>query len=77
MKPDPYRNFLVRMICTCYPPPPYLQLRDSEFKQHADYSSLITRAKNAKGKDEEGHRTEFINLAESAKLLSKSGKETK
>lgn len=54
-----------------------LILRDSEFKQHADYSSLITRAKNAKGKDEEGYRTEFINLAESAKLLSKSGKETK
>lgn len=54
-----------------------LILRDSEFKQHADYSSLITRAKSAKGKDEEGYRTEFITLAESAKLLSKSGQESK
>lgn len=54
-----------------------LILRDSEFKQHADYSSLITRAKDAKGKDEEGYRTEFISLAESAKLLSKSGQESK
>jgi len=49
-----------------------LLLRDSEFKQHASYDSLIARAKSAKGKDDEGYRTEFINLAESAKLLAKS-----
>jgi len=49
-----------------------LLLRDSEFKQQASYNSLITRAKMAKGKDEEGYRTEFISLAESAQLISKS-----
>jgi Ca-activated chloride channel family protein len=47
-------------------------LRNSEYKQQADYDQLIARAKAAKGKDEEGYRTEFISLAESAKLLSKS-----
>jgi len=47
-------------------------LRDSEFKQHSDFDSLIARAKAAKGADEEGYRAEFISLAQSAKLLSKS-----
>jgi len=47
-------------------------LRNSEYKQQADYDQLIARAKAARGKDEEGYRTEFISLAESAKLLSKS-----
>lgn len=54
-----------------------LILLDSEFKQQANYDALIDRAKSAKGKDKEGYRTEFINLAESAKLLSKSGQESK
>lgn len=45
-------------------------LRNSEFKQKSDFDRLISRAKSAKGKDEQGYRTEFINLAESAKLLS-------
>jgi len=45
-------------------------LRDSEFKQHSDFDSLIARAKAAKGADEEGYRAEFISLAQSAKLLS-------
>jgi len=49
-----------------------LLLRDSEFKQNADFDSLIARAKGAKGTDEEGYRAEFISLAQSAKLLSKS-----
>jgi Ca-activated chloride channel family protein len=49
-----------------------LILRNSEFKQQAGYDSLISRAKLAKGKDEEGYRSEFISLAENAKLLSKS-----
>src|SRR5690606_17651489 len=47
-------------------------LRDSDFKQQADYDELIKRAKGAKGGDEEGYRAEFIRLAESAKLLAKS-----
>jgi Ca-activated chloride channel family protein len=47
-------------------------LRGSDFKQKSDYSNLISRAKSAKGTDEEGYRTEFISLAQSAKLLSKS-----
>ena len=47
-------------------------LRDSEFKQQSDYLSLINRAKKAKGTDDEGYRAEFIRLAESARLLTKS-----
>jgi Ca-activated chloride channel family protein len=47
-------------------------LSDSDYKQQADYESLISRAKAAKGKDEEGYRAEFINLAKNAKELSKS-----
>jgi len=47
-------------------------LRDSEYKQQSGFDNLIEIAKNAKGKDEEGYRTEFIGLAKSAKLLSKS-----
>ncbi|SFC62432.1 Ca-activated chloride channel family protein [Parapedobacter composti] len=48
-------------------------LRNSEYKQQADYDSLIARAKGAKGKDDEGYRAEFIRLAESAKLLAQHG----
>ncbi|WP_345954508.1 von Willebrand factor type A domain-containing protein [Mucilaginibacter sp. PAMB04168] len=47
-------------------------LRDSEFKQNAKYDEAIKRARAAKGSDNEGYRAEFIKLAESAKLLSKS-----
>ncbi|WP_257667616.1 vWA domain-containing protein [Parapedobacter tibetensis] len=47
-------------------------LRDSEYKQQSGYDELIARAKAAKGVDGEGYRAEFIRLAESAKLLSKS-----
>jgi len=47
-------------------------LRDSDFKQQANYDQLIKRAKGAKGVDDEGYRAEFIRLAESAKLLAKS-----
>lgn len=46
-------------------------LRNSDYKQQSAYSRLIARAQLAKGKDEEGYRAEFINLAKSAKLLSK------
>nr|WP_199081238.1 VWA domain-containing protein [Pedobacter sp. ASV19] len=47
-------------------------LRNSEYKQQSDFTNLIARAKAAKGKDDEGYRTEFISLAENAKLLSKN-----
>ncbi len=47
-------------------------LRDSEFKQGARYDDAIKLARSGKGTDHEGYRAEFIKLAESAKLLSKS-----
>jgi len=49
-----------------------LLLRDSEYKQQSGFKSLIEMAKGAKGKDDDGYRAEFIRLAESAALLSKS-----
>lgn len=45
-------------------------LRQSEFKQEASYDQLIGIAENAKGKDKEGYRSEFIKLAKSAKLMA-------
>jgi len=47
-------------------------LRNSEYKQQANYDKLIARAKAAKGPDDEGYRAEFVRLAESAKLLATS-----
>ncbi|MFC0316721.1 MULTISPECIES: YfbK domain-containing protein [Olivibacter] len=47
-------------------------LRNSDFKQQANYDALINRAKSARGADSTGYRAEFIRLAESAKLLAKS-----
>ena len=49
-----------------------LLLRDSDFKQKANFDQLITRAKASKGKDEEGYRAEFIRMAENARDLSSS-----
>jgi len=49
-----------------------LLLRDSDFKQKADFDQLIVRAKASKGKDEEGYRAEFIRMAENARDLSRS-----
>ncbi len=48
-----------------------LLLRDSEFKQKATFENAIALARAGKGKDENGYRTEFIQLAENAELLSK------
>lgn len=50
-------------------------LRQSEYKSDASFSSVIKMAKNAKGNDEEGYRSEFIRLAENAKLLAKDNKD--
>jgi Ca-activated chloride channel family protein len=47
-------------------------LRDSEFKQGSSFDNVIKMARAAKGTDYEGYRAEFVKLAESAKLLSKS-----
>ncbi|MCF2488787.1 von Willebrand factor type A domain-containing protein [Dyadobacter sp. CY347] len=52
-----------------------LLLRNSEFRGKAAYQSVITRAKTALGKDEEGYRAEFVQLVKTADALS-SGKET-
>lgn len=49
-------------------------LRQSEFKADASFDHVISLARKAKGKDEEGYRAEFVRLAESAQLLAK-GKE--
>ncbi|MDB5157537.1 MAG: Ca-activated chloride channel family protein [Mucilaginibacter sp.] len=47
-------------------------LRDSQFKQNSKFDQLITMAKSAKGKDEDGYRAEFIRLAESTKNMMKT-----
>lgn len=46
-------------------------LRNSEFKSTSSFDNVISLAKNAKGKDEEGYRSEFIKLAENAQSLAK------
>lgn len=48
-----------------------LLLRSSEYKQHSSYQQVITLAKNAKSTDDNGYRSEFIQLAQSAMTLSK------
>jgi Ca-activated chloride channel family protein len=48
-----------------------LLIRDSEFKQNANFDEVISLAKSGKGKDDNGYRAEFIQLVENAKLLSK------
>ncbi|MCK5103343.1 MAG: DUF3520 domain-containing protein, partial [Cyclobacteriaceae bacterium] len=45
-------------------------LRESQFSQEADISSVIKLAKGAKGDDEEGYRSEFIRLVESSRFLA-------
>lgn len=47
-------------------------LRNSEYKQNANFESLIKRAKATKGKDDEGYRAEFIRMAEDVRALMKS-----
>ena len=47
-------------------------LRDSDYSNQLDYQQLIGLAKAAKGKDEEGYRSEFIRLIKAAQLLVKS-----
>ncbi|GAB2809928.1 vWA domain-containing protein [Ferruginibacter profundus] len=44
-------------------------LRNSAYKQNTSYEDVIALATNAKGKDVNGYRAEFINLAETAAAL--------
>ncbi len=46
-------------------------LRNSEYKSNTDYQNVIELAKNSKGQDIEGYRSEFLKLVESCMLMSK------
>jgi len=46
-------------------------LRDSKYKNNVSYTTLIAKAKEGKGADEEGYRAEFIKILESSELLQK------
>ena len=52
-------------------------LRNSEFKSASSYSDVLNLARKAKGSDEEGYRSEFIHLVESAEMLAKAHPEPK
>ncbi len=45
-------------------------LRESKFSQDASMASVIDLAKGARGKDEEGYRSEFIRLVEASRFLA-------
>lgn len=49
-----------------------LLLRNSQFKQSSNFNQVISLAKGAKGKDDQGYRAEFIRLAESTRDMAKS-----
>jgi Ca-activated chloride channel family protein len=46
-------------------------LRESNYKGNSNFKGIIKLAKEAKGKDEEGYRAEFIRLVETAELLKR------
>jgi len=46
--------------------------RDSQYKGNASFDQVLTLGKQAKGKDDEGYRAEFLHLVESAQLLGSS-----
>jgi Ca-activated chloride channel homolog len=46
-----------------------MMLRDSEHKGNADFESILSVARDAKGSDVGGYRTEFLELVEKAKQL--------
>jgi Ca-activated chloride channel family protein len=47
-------------------------LRDSEHKGTATYAAVLELARQGRGKDPDGYRTEFIQLIESARALAES-----
>jgi Ca-activated chloride channel family protein len=46
-------------------------LRNSEFKQNANYKRVLNWAENAQGRDKEGYRSEFLKMVRSSGLLAK------
>jgi Ca-activated chloride channel family protein len=50
-------------------------LRNSEFKGQASFNNVLSSARKARGKDEEGYRAEFIRLVSTAQLLAKGSKQ--
>ena len=48
-----------------------MQLRDSDFKGDLSYADIYDLAKSARGKDEQGCRSEFIRLVESCRLMAR------
>ncbi|MDZ4795350.1 MAG: von Willebrand factor type A domain-containing protein [Bacteroidota bacterium] len=50
-------------------------LRNSEFKSTSSFDNVLTLARKAKGNDEEGYRSEFVRLVESAQMLAKGNPE--
>ncbi|MGZ3767360.1 MAG: YfbK domain-containing protein, partial [Mucilaginibacter sp.] len=50
-------------------------LRSSEFKQGSNFDQAISIARNARGNDEDGYRSEFVRLAESARSLAGNNSE--
>ena len=48
-----------------------LLLRSSEYKQQSSYQQVVSMAKSAKGKDDNGYRSEFIQLVQTATSLAK------
>lgn len=48
-----------------------LLLRQSDFRQNASFDQVIHLAEAAKGKDQEGYRSEFLKLVKSTRLLAK------
>jgi Ca-activated chloride channel family protein len=48
-------------------------LRDSEHKGRSSYADVLSRARSARGEDEEGYRTEFVRLVEMAATLARHG----
>jgi Ca-activated chloride channel family protein len=49
-----------------------LLLRSSEYKQQSSYSQVVNLAKSAKGTDDNGYRSEFIRLVQTATSLAKN-----
>jgi Ca-activated chloride channel homolog len=54
-----------------------LLLRNSEYKSAASFDNVLSLARKAKGNDEEGYRSEFVRLVESAQMLAKAKPEPK
>lgn len=45
-------------------------LRDSEYAKDFGYEEVVQLAQNARGKDQEGYRIEFINMVKSVNAMS-------